>query len=134
VINLKIRDYIDIFKKYDILDCEIDEDCSNVQFTVSVYKDSDIEIVMDFTDDSDTYDGDDIDIKFWISFGMITLWEIRYEDIKEIRDNHRYPELISDVIKVCHEFEDGYITRRTRDEEISELRQKYYQIDKESEE
>jgi hypothetical protein len=134
VINLKIRDYIDIFKKYDILDCEIDEDCSNVQFTVSVYKDSDIEIVMDFTDDSDTYDGDDIDIKFWISFGMITLWEIRYEDIKEIRYNHRYPELISDVIKVCHEFEDVYITRRMRDEEISELRQKYYQMDKESEE
>lgn len=133
---MKIRDYVDIFNKYGILDCTLDPDCTDVQFTVTMYKDSDVEIVMDFRD----YGGDDcvcegeeaIDIQFWISFGMITLWRIRYEDIKEIRDNHKYPELITDAIKICHEFEDGYISRRTRDEEIAILRNKYYEEGKEN--
>ena len=49
-----------------------------------------------------------------------------------IADNHKYPEIVTDAIKICHEFEDGYISRRTRDEEIDILRNKYYEEGKES--
>ena len=103
---MKVNDFIEVFRKYDVGDCDIEigDGAIEIDIPIRVYEDADIKVYMYVRKN-----GDELTQSFLVDCAH-KLWRITPETFEDIRRDHIYPEIITRVVELTHIYRSDIIT------------------------